>query len=120
MDSNKLANWLQVIANFGLLGELILVAMQINQNSDELKQNHLHARAQLIADDYVNLQGHQYTLMGDNPAASVAKAKVTPESLTEEEKIVVDAHMLAHYLILDSYEYIATQTGLYCDAYGKP
>ena len=48
MDSNKLSNWLQVAGNFGLLAGLVLVAVQINQNSEQLKQNQEVARLEPI------------------------------------------------------------------------
>ncbi len=39
MDSNKLANWLQVGANIGIVGGLVLVALQLEQNSVSANQN---------------------------------------------------------------------------------
>ena len=48
----KLANWLQVGANFGLLAGLLLLAIQINQNSDQLQQSHELTRAGLTDHTY--------------------------------------------------------------------
>jgi hypothetical protein len=38
MDTAKVANWLQIIGNFGIVVGLILVAVQINQNSEQIQQ----------------------------------------------------------------------------------
>ena len=37
MSSEKLANWLQIVANLGILAGLIMVAVQINQNTASVK-----------------------------------------------------------------------------------
>jgi hypothetical protein len=44
MRSDKLVNWLQVLGNFGLIAGLVLVAIQIQQNTDI-------TRAQMISED---------------------------------------------------------------------
>ncbi len=33
MNSEKLANWLQIVGNLGILAGLVLVAVEINQNT---------------------------------------------------------------------------------------
>ena len=37
MNSEKLANWLQIVGNLGILAGLIMVAVQINQNTASVK-----------------------------------------------------------------------------------
>ena len=83
MDSNKLSNWLQVAGNFGLLAGLVLVGFQINQNT-EIARTDLTARGHELAME-MNL-----ALMGENPTVALTKAATDPESLTDEELVIVD------------------------------
>ncbi len=83
MDSIKISSWLQVAGNFGLLAGLILVGFQINQNT-EISKADLTARSYEVAMQY------QLAMMGENPAAALAKAGTDPSSLTDEELIVIN------------------------------
>ena len=100
-------DWIQIISSIAIVVGLVIVVFELNQNS-------IHQRAQLTHDDYVNLHTHMYTLMGENPAAVIAKARTSPQELSEEERIVVDAHLFSQYLFLESYEYIE-QMGVFAD-----
>ena len=78
MNTEKLAHWLTIVGNLGLLAGLILVALQINQNT-ELARTEMGSRDR----EY----GMQFALamMGENPAGAWSKASMDPESLTDQE-----------------------------------
>jgi hypothetical protein len=78
VDSSKLGNWLQLLGNLGLIIGLILVAVQIKQNTDI-------SRAQLLSDSISSSQTLDLALIGENPALIWAKAQTDPEELTDEE-----------------------------------
>ncbi len=54
MDSNKLANWLQVGANIGIVGGLVLVALQLEQNSD-LARRDIDAPEEMSGEDLMSV-----------------------------------------------------------------
>lgn len=82
MESNKVGYWLQIVANFGLLLGLVLVAVQINQNT-KIAQADLNARG------FEQVYQYQLAMMGENPSKAVAKAATNPGELTDEELMVL-------------------------------
>ena len=78
-------NWVQIVSNFSLLIGMVLVAVQINQSSNI-------ARAQLAHDAWLNSAGELYAVVGENPAATLAKANLSEEELTDEELFVLNAY----------------------------
>ncbi len=101
-------DWLQISSNIAIvIGLFILVY--------ELDQNHKQTSAQLINEDYVSIRDHLHTLMGENPAAAIAKARLNHETLSEEEKIVLDAHFRVRLSQLAAYEFLFESTGVYAD-----
>ncbi len=91
MDSLKAGYWLQILGNFGLVFGLILVAVQIKQNTDI-------AKAQMLNDQWIAGQHTYLARMGENPAASLARAINTPNDLTDEDLIVLDAILAETFL----------------------
>ena len=83
METTKLGYWLQVGANVGILAGLILVGLQINQNT---KISH----ADLTARSYELAMEFNRTMMGENPSLALAKAAMDPTSLTDDELIVLN------------------------------
>ncbi len=95
MDSNKLANWLQVGANVGLISGLVLVAVQINQNSEQLSQNHELARSELVSivyDAWITIDSSQQS---ENFAETMSKSFEHPTELTVAEMIELDGHFFS-------------------------
>ncbi len=86
MDSNKISSWLQVGSNLGLLVGLVLVALQINQNSE---LGRLNFYTQEI-DAYVSIGAMP---AGDDLARAMANAVDDPESLTTTEMIQLDGYL---------------------------
>ena len=88
MDSNKLANWLQVGANIGLLGGLVLVAIQINQNSDQLGQSHQLVRAELLSNFYDAWITIDSSKQSENFAEVLSKSIAKPKDLSLKEMVI--------------------------------
>ena len=93
-------DWLQVVSNVAIVIGLGVVIY-------ELDQNHQHVRAELVFEDYKNNLAHHLALLGDDPAAAIAVARVNPEELSEEQKIIVNAHFAYAYSRLSSMNFTA-------------
>ena len=78
----KLANWLQVIGNIAIVGGLIMVAVQLNQNA-QLATADLQSRAFQLAMQF------NIARMGENPNETFAKAATNPSELTDEELLTL-------------------------------
>ena len=89
MDSSKAANWLQIIGNLGLIVGLVLVAVQIRQSNDL-------AKAQLLSDGWLAAMQWDMAQIGEDPAASIARASVAPHHLTDEDLVVLEHVVSAH------------------------
>jgi hypothetical protein len=85
MDTDSVNRGLTLAANVGVLGGLILVAFQINQNTQI-------TRAQITNDYYLADMQLELAMMGDDPASSWTKAVYTPNDLTNEDAAVVDRY----------------------------
>jgi len=85
MNTDKLNRWLTLAANIGVLSGLILVAIQIGQNTEI-------AKAQLANDYYLADMELELGMMGEDPVTSWVKAVYTPEELTREDAAVLDRY----------------------------
>lgn len=75
MKASKISEWLQVIGSFGVLAGLILVALQIQQNT-------VLVRAELVSnasDAWINIDASKQS---ENFASVLAKSIVNPQELT--------------------------------------
>ena len=87
METSKLFNWLQLGGILGVMIGLVLVGMQIQQ-ATEL------TRLQMENDWRVNSwQQKELTMMGESPAAIVAKATEKPGTLTTEELLIFETYL---------------------------
>jgi hypothetical protein len=84
MDSSKVGHWLQVSANVGIIAGLLLVGVQINENTRI-------ARTDLTVRSFERSMQMNLTLMGEQPMFSLQKAATDPASLTDEELGIVEA-----------------------------
>jgi hypothetical protein len=82
---DKTTRWLTIAANLAVLGGLILVAIQIRQNT-------AITRAQVANDYFMADMQLELAMMGDDPAASWIKAVYTPSELTPLDAAVVDRY----------------------------
>jgi hypothetical protein len=84
MNSSKLSNWLQIAANVGIVAGLLLVGMQLKQNTDLLK-------TQLLYEESVRLVALETQVVGENGAEVWAKSIADPGNLTLSEQRVMEA-----------------------------
>ncbi len=93
-------DWPRILSNLAIILGLVLVWYELNQNQEL-------SRAQAQMDDSAALQAFEHTLMGDNPAAAIVKARADPTQLSAEEKIIVDSYVTSIFVRLESYEYVS-------------
>ena len=87
MKLEKTAHWLTIIGNLGLLIGVVLVVVQINQNTELM-------RLQLSMERWGDDMDLQLVLMGENPAEAIAKAIEEPTQLSIEDAQVLEAYQL--------------------------
>ena len=86
MEFDRVNRWLTLAANLGMLVGLILVALQLNQNSEL-------ARAQLINEGNITESQVWTGLMGEDPTEAIAKSLENPSEMTFADFMVVDAYL---------------------------
>jgi len=84
MDFSKLNNWLQVSANIGIVLGLVLVGVQLKQNSDLVK-------IQLLYEESRRTVELELQVVGERGAEVWAKSIEDPENLTLEEIRIMEA-----------------------------
>ena len=85
MNTEMISRWITVVANIGVLGGLILVALQLNQNAEI-------AKAQLANDYYLADMQLELAMMGEEPIRSWIKAVYSRDEMTPEDAAVVDRY----------------------------
>lgn len=85
MDSDGFGRWLALAGNLGVIAGLVLVAVQINQNTQI-------TRAQIANDYFMADMALELAMMGENPAQSWSKAVYAPGTLTTEDAVVLDRY----------------------------
>ena len=94
--ASKVVDWLQIVGNLGLIAGLVLVAVQIKQNTDI-------TRAQVTADAWTAELNLALAMMGEEPQLAFTNSVYRPDSLSEEDAVVLDRY----------YHFILTQIGRY-------
>ncbi len=87
MNLEKLNQWLLLLSHLGILGGLILVGLQIRQDSEI-------AKVQLFSDITSSRIDMAEATLGENPAPILAKALTEPDDLTDSELYVMDAYLI--------------------------
>ena len=85
MNSDKINRWLTLTANIGVIAGLVLVAVQINQNTQITK-------AQIANDYYLADMDLELAMMGDDPAISWTKAVYTPNEMNTKDAAILDRY----------------------------
>ena len=86
-NSERVNSWIAIMANVGILTGLVLVAIELNQNTEQLA---------LELEWQVNerMIENNRALLGDNPTPIYVKSIMNPEELTYEEFQVASAFVL--------------------------
>ena len=87
MKLEKLNQWLLLASHVGILGGLILVGLQIRQDT-EIAKVQLFSE---ITSSRIEMAG---ALLGENPAPIIAKSLTDPDALTLSEMYVVDSYLI--------------------------
>ena len=85
MNKRDLGQTVNTLANIGVLVGLILVAIQINQNTGI-------AQAQLTNDYYLADMQLELSMMGDEPVSSFVKAVYEPDQLDQRDAAILDRY----------------------------
>ena len=88
---DTLSKWLQIGANLGILAGLVLVAIQMEQNSDLV-------RLQLIRQETDSLIAAEQAYVGEQFADTWAKQYSDPESLTLAEMRILESNLWSQSL----------------------
>ena len=84
MQTVRLNQWLSIGANFGVLIGIILLIIELDQNSDL-------ARLQLEDNRRTTFQQGEFAIYGERPADVWAKSVMDPASLSVSEIRILDA-----------------------------
>ncbi len=84
MEVSKFSHWLQISANVGIVAGLLLVGVQLKQNSDLLK-------TQLLYEESKRAIEMEAQVIGENAARVWAKSLSEPQGLTLEEQRIMEA-----------------------------
>jgi len=85
MDLGDVDSWLGILANLGVIAGLVMVALQIRQNTEITK-------AQVANDWYMADMQLELAMMGENPARSWTRAVFSPQDLDEHDAAVLDRY----------------------------
>jgi len=89
MDQEKLNRRLQIIANLGIVAGLVLVGVQLKQNSDLLKMQLLYEESQRSMDI-------ETLVIGENGAEVWSRSLTDPANLTLSEQRVMEAMLWSY------------------------
>ncbi len=86
LNLDKLTPWLTIAANVGLLAGMVLVAYEINQNSQL-------ARVTMVNEGNVASNQFWANLMGETPGDAIGMSVECPEAMTFSDWFVMDAFL---------------------------
>ena len=84
MRTERLASWLQITANIGIIGGLILVGFQLQQNSDILRAQMMNAESRSVIDQ-------ELQFIGEEGAKAWVSAMSDPENVSPEHHRIMEA-----------------------------
>ena len=96
MRTERLANWLQITANIGIIGGLILVGFQLQQNSDILRAQMMNAESRSVIDQ-------ELQFIGEEGAKAWVSAMSNPESVSPEHHRIMEA---VYWSAIESWRHI--------------
>ena len=87
MDFEKTNRWLTLVANIGVVVGIVILAIEVNQNSDLLKQNSALSTAQGVLESNATMD-NSCRILAQNPVMTqlIKNGHDAPEELTEIER----------------------------------
>jgi hypothetical protein len=106
VDTSKLANWLQIVGNFGIVVGLILVAVQIDQTSDQVQQSINQARGDAARQLFFNRINNDdlrgvYNKVVDVSSIPFFTKLMTEKELTQDEVGMIFDEQFAWWLFYE-------------------
>jgi len=83
--TDRVIRWLQILGNIGVIGGLILVALQMRQNTEI-------TRAQLAHDAWIANTSMTNAVMGEEPALTKSQIFVHENELSDKDIVAIDAY----------------------------
>jgi len=84
VNTEKVSGWLQITANIGILGGLVLVGFQLEQNSEILQAQMMSAESRSVIDQ-------EMQMIGEQGAAAWVSAMTDPVNVSPEHHRVMEA-----------------------------
>jgi len=84
VNLESLSNWLQIAANVGILGGLVLVGFQLQQNSEILQAQMMSAESQSVIEQ-------EMQVIGEQGAAAWVSAMSDPRNVSAEHHRIMEA-----------------------------
>lgn len=84
MTIEKLSSWLQITANIGILGGLILVGFQLHQNGEILRAQMMNAESQSVIEQ-------ELQIIGEQGAKAWVSAMSNPRNVSPEHHRIMEA-----------------------------
>jgi hypothetical protein len=104
----KINEWLMLVSHLGIIGGMVLVAFQIEQNSELIGQNTKAMRAQELADLVASETDLDVAMMSENLSESYSQALYEPSKMTTAQILEVGVYLAARvnnlHRIFQSYE----------------
>nr|CAM58115.1 hypothetical protein [uncultured marine microorganism] len=104
MNMGKVNASLTLVANIGVLIGLVVLIIELNQNTDHLR---LQVMEQIRAREFTN----NLIFLAENPAPVIEKSLTEPENITYTEFRVLDAYLI-NALSLWEAQFFLYQAGL--------
>jgi len=84
MKIENISTWLQITANAGIIGGLVLVGFQLNQNSEILQAQMMSAESRSVIDQ-------EMQIVGEQGAAAWVAAMSDPTNVSPEQHRIMEA-----------------------------
>ena len=84
MNIERISSWLQITANVGILGGLVLVGFQLEQNSEILQAQMMSAESQSVIDQ-------EMQIIGEQGAAAWVSAMSDPTNVSPEHHRIMES-----------------------------
>ncbi len=83
----RVERWINLSANLAVLAGIVLVLMQLTQNTE-------HLRLQLVDQINNRMYENNRALLGEDPVEAIEKSVLAPESMTFSDFLIVDVYLI--------------------------
>jgi hypothetical protein len=108
MNLNKLNDWLQLAAALGVIGGLLLVAMELRQEANL-------TRAEMGSEYFGAFEGVYRSMQNEPTARAIAKSCEAPSEMTFDEHLIIEGFYVEAISSIFGREYYMQQRGIFVD-----